>query len=151
MTTKPTTNREIRYQGAIVRDHHLLLIRQHEYATGRSYWLFPGGGREAGETEEDCVRREMHEETNLVVTVERLLFEHTENLGVYRLRRTFLCAIVAGIAAPGYEPEEGIADQYSIVEVGWFDLRDAQSWGELVRSDAITYPQMLQVQRRLGY
>ena len=65
--------RDIRYQGAIVRDHHLLLIRHRDHGTGRSYWVLPGGGREGDETEEACVAREMSEEVGLAVTVERLL------------------------------------------------------------------------------
>lgn len=39
-------NRISRYQGAIVHEYHLLLIR-HQGHTGRSYWLFPGGSIEA--------------------------------------------------------------------------------------------------------
>ena len=48
-----------RYQGAIIQDHHILLIKQSEPASGRSYWLIPGGGIEPDETEEVCVQREM--------------------------------------------------------------------------------------------
>lgn len=55
--------RIIRYQGAIIKDHHVLLLRHREHKTGRSYWLFPGGSIEENETEEQCVAREMFEET----------------------------------------------------------------------------------------
>ena len=64
-----------RYQGAIIRDHHILLIQQTEHASGRSYWLLPGGGIEPDETEEDCVQREMWEETGLHVHVQCLLLD----------------------------------------------------------------------------
>jgi 8-oxo-dGTP pyrophosphatase MutT (NUDIX family) len=47
----------IRYQGAIIRDHHILLLKQIEHASGRSYWQIPGGGIEPDETEEQCVQR----------------------------------------------------------------------------------------------
>ena len=149
---KPEAKRDIRYQGAIVHDDQLLLIRHREHKTDHSYWIFPGGGREEGESEEECVCREMHEETGLVVKVERLLMEQpTTPGGVYRLRRTFLCSVIAGTAAPGYEPEEEAAANYGIVEIGWFDLRDAASWNELVRANKITYPQLLAVQSLLGF
>jgi 8-oxo-dGTP diphosphatase len=69
MIGKRPLNRYTRYQGAIVRNHSILLIRQRENESGRSYWILPGGGIEPGETEEDCVRREMKEETNLDVRV----------------------------------------------------------------------------------
>lgn len=67
--------RHTRYQGFILQDDHVLLIRHEQHATGRGYWVIPGGGREEGETEEECVVREMLEETNLHVRVERLLFD----------------------------------------------------------------------------
>ena len=70
--------RLIRYQGAIIQDDQLLLIKHHELASGREYWILPGGGREPGESEEDCVIREMMEETGLTVAVERLLMEDAD-------------------------------------------------------------------------
>ena len=69
-----------RYQGAIIQNHSLLLLRHRHHATGRTYWVFPGGGLDEGETEERCVMREMKEETDLDVDVERLLFEEPNNI-----------------------------------------------------------------------
>jgi len=46
-----------RYQGAIIRDHHILLLKQIEHASGRSSWQIPDGGIEPDETEEQCVQR----------------------------------------------------------------------------------------------
>jgi 8-oxo-dGTP diphosphatase len=68
-------NRHTRYQGAIVRDDSILLINQCVFPTGRVCWLFPGGGIEPGETEQDCVRREIKEETNLDVRIVSLLLD----------------------------------------------------------------------------
>ncbi len=56
-----------RYQGAIIQNNHMLLICHQEHASGRAYWLIPGGGIEPGETEVECVIREMKEETCLDV------------------------------------------------------------------------------------
>jgi ADP-ribose pyrophosphatase YjhB (NUDIX family) len=144
-------HRAIRYQGAIVRDDHLLLIRHQEHASGRSYWVIPGGGREADETEEACVAREMLEETGLAVTVQRLLLEAPDLGSVYQLRRTYLCTVDSGEAQPGYEPEADAADFYAITEVRWFDLRDPATWDPLAVADAITYPQLQRIQAALGY
>ena len=144
--------RVIRYQGAIVRDEQILLIRQSHHNTGENYWLFPGGGIEPGESEEECVQREMHEETNLHVVVERLLLDEPALPGaVYKRRMTFLCSVVSGTAAPGHEPEEDAAASYGIVEVGWFDLRDESGWPVLVKENGITYPELRGVQQALGY
>ena len=38
--------RTIRYQGAVMRDHCILLIQHRDYTTGHSSWLLPGGGLE---------------------------------------------------------------------------------------------------------
>lgn len=144
-------NRIIRYQGAIVQDEQILLIRQHHRETNLTYWLLPGGGIEEGETEAECVEREIREETNVCVSVDRLLMDEPDlTAAVYQRRRTFLCSILSGIPAPGYEPEEDAA-AYAIVEVGWFDLRDEESWPRLIREDSITYPHLVSVQKALGY
>lgn len=144
--------RIIRYQGAIVRDHHILLIQQTEHASGRSYWLIPGGGIEHGETEEACVEREMREETYLNVRVQRLLLdEPAPPDGVYQRRKTYVCDVLDGEARPGYEPEPEVAAVYSITDIGWFDLRDAATWHELIVRDSITYPLLQRIQAALGY
>ncbi len=145
--------RDIRYQGAIVRDHHLLLIRHLHHGTGETYWLFPGGGRELPETEEDCVAREMSEETGLTVTVERLVLDAPyETPGAYQRRRTYLCTVADGDEArPGYEPEVEVAELYGIVKVGWFDLRDLATWNPAVRANAITWGQVLRLAAALEY
>lgn len=147
------SKREVRYQGAIVRDNHILLIRHRENESGRSYWILPGGGIEPGETEEDCVRREMKEETNLDVRIRSLLLDepdpHPES--VYRTRKTYLCDPNMGEASPGSEPEPEAASWYSIAEVKWFDLRDESNWDSALITDPITYGQLQRIQRKLGY
>ncbi|MDO9334390.1 MAG: NUDIX hydrolase [Dehalococcoidales bacterium] len=145
-------NRHTRYQGAIVRDHHILLIRHREHNTGRSYWIFPGGGMELDETEEACVQREMKEETNLGVRIISLLLDEAGYPGgVYQRLKTYLCEITGGRASPGIEPEPEVASEYSIVEVKWFDLRNEVNWNPELVSDPLTYLPLQHVRRRLGY
>jgi DME family drug/metabolite transporter len=142
----------VRYQGAIMQDSQVLLIRHWEHASGRNYWVIPGGGRLDGESEEDCVRREMKEETNLEVAVHRLLLDECfdSDYGAHH-HKTYLCQPLSGQASPGYEPEPEAASQYAIVEVGWFDLRDEAAWGEKVVSDRFTYPLMCKLRGELGF
>ena len=145
-------DRDIRYQGAIVRDDHILLIRHRENESGRSYWILPGGGIEPGETEEGCVIREMQEETNLDVRVVPLLLnEPNPSERVYRSRKTCLCAPNTGEARPGIEPEPDAANWYSIAEVKWFDLRDESSWDTELVADPLTYDQLQRVRKKLDY
>jgi len=145
-------NRNTRYQGAIVRDHHILLIRHREHNTGRSYWVFPGGGIETGETEEECVQREMKEETNLDVRIISLLLDELGHPGgVYHSLKTYLCEPNIGEASPGIEPEPEAASRYSIVEVRWFDLRSEAGWDATLITDPFTHAQLQRVRRQLGY
>ena len=142
--------REIRYQGAIVKDHRVLLITHQEHRSNRIYWVIPGGGIEYGESETQCVIREMKEETNLVVNVDRLLLdEPAPSRGIYKRLKTYLCSIVNGTPAPGSEPEA--SDYYSITSVQWFDLRDPASWHPDMRADDITRGQVERIRDALGY
>jgi 8-oxo-dGTP diphosphatase len=142
----------IRYQAAILRGSSILLVLHREHNGGRSYWLLPGGSREEGESEEECVVREMMEETSLDVRVERLLMDELVEPGVSDARRkTYLCTIQAGEARPGYEPEPEVAARYAIAEVGWYNLRREDSWGEQVITDRFTYPEMKKLQELLGF
>ncbi len=144
--------RHTRYQGAIIQDDKMLLIRHTEHASGRSYWVIPGGGREAGETEMACVMREMWEETNLVVAVGRLLVETAiPNDPFNKTRKTYLCHIVSGQAAPGYEPEADAAALYAITEVAWFDLRSEEDWEASIFENHIAYPMLQEIRHALGY
>jgi 8-oxo-dGTP pyrophosphatase MutT (NUDIX family) len=145
-------SRTTRYQGAIIRNDHVLLIKHREHATGRDYWVIPGGGREDGETDEECVMREVKEETHLNVTVKKLLLDEPGHPGgVYQRLKTYLCIPMAGEAYPGYEPEFEASEAYAITEVGWFDLRDEATWSEKVVTDPFTYPLLQRIRAALGY
>ncbi len=146
-----TTGEKItRYQGAIVRDGSILLIQHQEHQSGRSYWLLPGGGLEEGESEAQCVQREMREETGLEVQVEQMLMTSVGPSGRTE-RKTYLCRPIAGEAAPGYEPEAEAAMRYGIAAVQWLDLRDEVAWDVEVRSDPYTYSELKRLQALLGY
>lgn len=146
------TDRQTRYQGAIIKDHHILLIKHREHDSGRSYWLFPGGGIETGETEEECVIREMKEETNLDIRIVSLLLKEPDYFGeVYHFSKTFLCEVTTGEASPGIEPEPEAAAHYSIVEVKWFDLRSEKNWDATLVKDPIIYFPLQRIRKKLGY
>lgn len=148
--------RDARYQAAVVQDGKILLIQHREHKSGRAYWLLPGGGMEAGETEEEAVRREVLEETNLEVKVECLLLDELSQsgLGGYRRYKTYLCSPMTQAAAPGYEPEPEVAAFYAIVDVKWFGMGDEKTWNEMIVNDPITAPLLRRVReglRAAGY
>ncbi|MFX1502078.1 MAG: NUDIX domain-containing protein [Promethearchaeota archaeon] len=141
-----------RYQGAIILNNQILLIKHSHHKDGVEYWLLPGGGREEGETEEECVQREMKEETNLDVVVERLLLE---TAGVpnttYRSYKTYLCKPLKDNAQPGYEPEPEASELYEISEVGWFDLRSEDKWPSGQVLNRFMFQMLKEIQKKLGY
>jgi 8-oxo-dGTP pyrophosphatase MutT (NUDIX family) len=144
--------RDTRYQAAILRGAEILLIKHREHADGRSYWVLPGGRMEADETEMDCVRREVLEETSLEVSVADLLLDEPpliDNGGPYQRFKTYLCHPLTAEAAPGYEPELDAAAVYAIVEVAWFRLADETTWDDIVLNDPITAPLLRRVRAAL--
>ncbi len=141
-----------RYQGAIIRNDQILLIKHSHHKSGVEYWLLPGGGREEGETEEECVQREMKEETNLDVVVERLLLETAGQPNTtYRSYKTYLCKPLTINAQPGYEPEPEASKVYEISEVNWFDLRSEENWPTDEVFKRFFHPQLKKIQNLLGY
>jgi 8-oxo-dGTP diphosphatase len=141
----------IRYQGAIIRDHQVLLLKQIEHASGRSYWQIPGGRIEPDETEEQFVQREMLEETGLSVQVEFLLLDEPSTPGaIYQRWKTYRCSILAGEARPGSEPEANYANAYSFTEVGWFDLRHPATWNARLGADSYIAAWLQRIREVLG-
>ncbi|MFN2567718.1 MAG: GNAT family N-acetyltransferase [Gemmatimonadaceae bacterium] len=134
--------RDIRYQAAVVREQHLLVV-QVRLTDGTTFWLLPGGGREASdESAEACVSREVHEETGLHVTAERLLSDvaaHPDDT-TYERWRTYLCRVRAGEARPG--AADGAA---RLAAVAWLPLSDEASWPPAIRSDRFLYPQLVRI------
>ena len=54
----------------VIRDGKLLLV-----ADGKSIFMLPGGGVDAGETIKAAAARELHEETGLIATRTEFLYE----------------------------------------------------------------------------
>jgi ADP-ribose pyrophosphatase len=122
--------RAIRYQGAIIRDGLILLVKQRGDG-GYAWWNVPGGGREANETEEQCVVREMKEETNLDVKIECLLIDGPSHRhSPYQQFKTYLCTVREGIAQ-----SNGVES----IAVKWFDLKDESQWSLEVVNNETTY------------
>jgi 8-oxo-dGTP diphosphatase len=85
--------------GGIVHDerHRLLLVRRAN-DPGRGLWSLPGGRVEPGETDQQALVREMHEETGLLVEPGRLVGRVVR--GNYAIA-DYRCTVVGGTLRAG--------------------------------------------------
>lgn len=124
----------------------MLLVRHEK--DGYSYWLIPGGGVEFGEEIEETARREIKEETNLDVRIDRLLFV-SETLAPdgsrHLLHLAFLGQLLGGEVRAGVDHRLKEARFFSADEVERLDLRPPvqQQLAEGIRSSFAQPPQFL--------
>ncbi|MDE3019570.1 MAG: (deoxy)nucleoside triphosphate pyrophosphohydrolase [Nitrospirota bacterium] len=85
--------------GLIVQDGRYLIARRKAHVHLGGLWEFPGGKREAGESLEECLRRELREELGIEITppIRFRVFRHTYPEQSVELH-FFRCAIHAGQA-----------------------------------------------------
>ena len=89
----------------VVRDGCVLLVCD----KFRPAFMLPGGGIDEGESPEVAVARELEEETTLIATTVRYLFEHD---GKYNRHHVF------GVETEG---DVNIAHDPMVVEFAWWD------------------------------
>src|SRR5689334_1405804 len=85
----------------IFRDGKLLITQRHAAAHLGGLWEFPGGKREAGETFEQCLVRELREELGVEVAVGELLEGLTHDYPEKTVQlKFFVCRLIEGDPQP---------------------------------------------------
>lgn len=84
----------------IIKDKKLLLVREH----GKKIFLLPGGKRRFGESDEQTLRRELHEELYVDVSEMNYFGRFSEAFGVVSMI-AYMCKI-EGDMKPSHEIEE---------------------------------------------
>jgi ADP-ribose pyrophosphatase YjhB (NUDIX family) len=138
--------RIVRCQAIILKGDKILVLKQYNYNRQEEYWMLPGGSLEDGETEEEGIKREIKEETNLDVEVNEILFDEPGNgKDVYQRYVTFLCS-------PLSESIEKIGSETvsyrKILELVWISITDENEWNKYILREQF-YPSMMEIKNRL--
>jgi 8-oxo-dGTP diphosphatase len=101
-TAKPKPKKNIRVVAALIRRDGQVLLTQRK--PGRHLglsWEFPGGKVEAGETDDEALRRELREELGVTVTVGSRCFETRHSYGAREMHLlVYRCRLVEGDPKP---------------------------------------------------
>ena len=81
--------------GLVFRDGKLLITKRPEGSHLAGLWEFPGGKREANETIERCLHRELKEELGIEVALGQALESVTHKYSVMTVQITFFLARLA--------------------------------------------------------
>lgn len=86
----------MRPTGILIEDGKILIVKQE--VSEQRHWSLPGGALEYGETIEQCLVREMKEETGLDVKVKELLYitDRFRHMNNHIVHMTFLVDRVGG-------------------------------------------------------
>lgn len=107
----------------VINGGKMLAMKRNKF--GLEYYTLIGGGVDMGEEQETALRRELHEETGMVVGAVRLVF--TENAGdLYGMQYVYLCEYKGGDPAldPDAEETKISAMGQNVYEPIWLPLKD---------------------------
>lgn len=87
----------IQVVAALIVHDHRIFATQRGYGDWKGWWEFPGGKVEAGEAPEDALVREIREELDTEISVERYVTTIEWDYPAFHLSmRCYLCSVVSG-------------------------------------------------------
>jgi 8-oxo-dGTP diphosphatase len=106
----------VRICGLMLQDGKILLVNHAGLNASNEFWHLPGGGIEKDERIQNCLIREIKEETGLNVKVAEFLFMNEFIEGeLHAIELFFKCEIISGAIKKGEDPEV----QNSILDVAF--------------------------------
>ena len=117
-----------RVRAIIIEDKKLLAIKRAK--ENETYWIFPGGGVEAGETDEAALKRECQEELGVDVSVGKFVSKDDYQWnGEPEEIFFYVCQIIGGELGTGSGPEYEDALYYDGThEIEWLNIEKLQNF-----------------------
>ena len=113
--------KQIEVVAAIIHDAEgRIFATQRGYGDWKDYWEFPGGKMEAGESPEEALKREIWEELETRIVIERLVTTVEYDYPKFRLKmHCFWCHIDSGsLTLKEHEAARWLAKD-ELYSVGW--------------------------------
>lgn len=87
--------KQIEVVAAIIRKDDKIFATQRGYGEWQDWWEFPGGKMETGETPEEALKREIHEELSAEINVGELLTTVEYDYPAFHLTmHCYLCTLI---------------------------------------------------------
>lgn len=89
--------KSVKVVAAVIRRGDEIYASQRGYGDQKGFWEFPGGKAEAGETQEEALKREIKEELDLTISVGKKIGTVEYDYPTFHLSMdAFLCTIEKG-------------------------------------------------------
>ena len=89
--------KQVHVSAAIILHEGKIFVTQRGYGEFKDWWELPGGKIEAGESKEECLKREIKEELDCRISVDEFLMTVEYDYETFHLTmECFLCSLLEG-------------------------------------------------------
>ena len=101
-------------------DHKVLAVQRSELMSLPLKWEFPGGKIEPGENEEECIKREIFEELNIHIKIERKLTPVLHQYPNFKINLIpFITEYVSGDLELKEHSDHVLVDKHELYKLDW--------------------------------